>query len=1610
MVLLACLALVLSFLAPTTPVGAGGAGPSTSGAPPPAMPNPASEHVPYQVLVKYHRGVPDSVRSSLSRSLGLRVVGGVYGAPDLELVVLPPGFTVEATIRALEQTGMVEYAEPNYVYYPLTAPPNDPRWSEQWGLENLSSGVDIDILNAWEFTQGSSGVIVAVIDSWVDINHPDLRDRIWQNPGEIPGDGVDNDGNGLVDDVFGWDFVANNGLYKGTIEAVHGTQVAGIIAATANNSVGIAGVAPQVTIMPLVVIQDGRANDVYIAGAINYAREQGVRIINASLGGYGRTQVLTEAVDAFVAAGGIIVAGAGNCGSNTDVRPIFPASLPNVVSVTSVTEQGQHLFNYGANTVALAAPGSEILSTFPRPEELPWAAGVTVAGDAYRAVLWGFCATDFTDAGARLDAIARAVDFLELPPDATVLLMDDDGNLEYRPDAAVVYRDSLRALGLEVDVWEVGYGDPGPGLDYLLGYDLVVWVSGIDMGWRPDYTRSGVLTAADVANLEAFLAAGKKLFLSGNWITYANYNAALLRDYLHTEVVVLDSTSTRNWTWAAKHGGLRGTGGVFVGADYTGKWQGSEFARYEFYRATSSQATEVLTYTDGDYVRAYHTHGGTSLAAPHVTGVVALLWSAAPEASAEQVLDAIMSTVTPLPSLQGKTITGGLVHAPRALAKVLGYGLQLNPGNLEVTEGGDPSAYTVALAAPPAGDVTVTISTDGQVAVSPESLLFTADNWHLPQAVTVTAVDDDAFEGLHYSMLTHQTSGGRYQYVPPVDLPVVVIDDEAFVVVALGAPIALAEGDGSTGVYWVSLAACPDGAVTVTPVSDGQVHLSPAGLEFTPENWNVPQPVTVEAVDDAVVEGYHTSTITHHASAGPYAGIGIAEVVVGISDNDTGSVTLTDPLGPVVEDGATTTYTVVLDRQPAGDVLIVIDAGYELLVGPEAYQSPFTMLVFTPDNWAEPQVVTVAGNYDWVVEGDHHGTITHTAVGGGYTGVSIPSVTVDIIDFCAPRFELRDIAALPLEVSEDGLTATYSVDLFLRPTTEVTITITGDPFLLLNGETTTQLVFTPENYNLRQTVTVSAVPDRRLGDRMVYVIHTASSPDGLWDQAGPWELPVKVINTEQPAVTVTPLLLDMAEGGGFATYTVALDLQPTWDVYVTVATDSQVRVWGDHEGTYLFRPEAWDQPLVMQVGVVDDPYVEGPHTAVITHYVWGGGYDGVEAPDVSVQISDNDLPLVTVTESDGSTVVSEDGLSDGYTVVLGAPPAPGVEVTITALAGGQVLVNGAHEATLAFTSANWNLPQVVAVAAVDDELPEGNHSAVITHTAAGGGYEGAPVRDVVVTVLDNDGLSLAITESDGSTLVEEGGPSDSYLVALSRQPDADVTITAQADDQVRVNGAASVVLVFTPDDWDVPQLLTVTAVDDAVVEGQHHGTVIHIAGGGNGDDLILASVDVTIIDNDRPFLVITEPDGFTEVVEGGREAFYQVALGAQPCGPVTVTVAPGDEQVWVNGSSTATLVFTPENWSIPQDVEVIADDDGEVEGYHSESIAHRATGGGYDGMEPVTLRVFVVDDDGRTVTLMVPAGSLRVAEGGAAGSYRVALGAAPTGEVTVVVAADNRCW
>ncbi|MEG4094903.1 choice-of-anchor L domain-containing protein, partial [Microcoleus sp. Pol8_D1] len=537
----------------------------------------------------------------------------------------------------------------------------------------------------------------------------------------------------------------------------------------------------------------------------------------------------------------------------------------------------------------------------------------------------------------------------------------------------------------------------------------------------------------------------------------------------------------------------------------------------------------------------------------------------------------------------------------------------------DVGEGGTSDTYTVVLQSQPSDLVIVTVDPDTQTDLGagtglPLTLNFTPNNWNVPQTVTIKAVNDQVAEASpHTSAIAHTASSVDPNYdgaaVPiTVDGTVTATltanitdnDTPSVKITETGGTTKIGEG-GATDSYTAVLTTQPAADVTVTASPDAQSDVGigggiPIALKFTPDNWNVPQLVNVQAVDDTVAQGTHSSTITHQVTStdAKYNLIATASVIPQITDNDTAGVTITPASTAATEGGATGSYKVALTSKPTVPVNVNFNTGIQI--------DSISTFTFTSDNWNLPQTVTVKATDDSLVEGLHTGTIDHSiAVGSAaeYLPVTIAPVTVSITDndVATPNTPSITITPASTTAAEGGATDSYKISLNTQPTANVTVNVAAGSQI----NAIAPIVFTPANWNVPQTVTVTATDDT-----VVEGSHSGTINHSVASGSAAEYLPVAIAPvtvtiadndtaTSTAGVKISPTTTYAAEGGANGSYSAVLTGQPSSDVTVSFATDSQIEALT----SFTFTSDNWNLPQTATVKATDDSAVEGTHLSTI---------------------------------------------------------------------------------------------------------------------------------------------------------------------------------------------------------------------------------------------------------------------------------------------------------------------------------------------------------------------------------------------------------------------------
>ena len=861
--------------------------------------------------------------------------------------------------------------------------------------------------------------------------------------------------------------------------------------------------------------------------------------------------------------------------------------------------------------------------------------------------------------------------------------------------------------------------------------------------------------------------------------------------------------------------------------------------------------------------------------------------------------------------------------------------------------------------------------------------------------------DDDALDDT--AVLRHGAQGGDYSGVQGPAVTVTVADDDTAGMQVSRTALEIGEGDSDT--YTVMLTSEPTAAVTVTVVipPGTDISVGDRSLEFTRDNWDEAQTVTVSAGqdDDAVDD---TVVLRHGAQGGDYSGLQGPAVTVTVQDDDTAGV-MVSRTALIIPEGESGSYTVVLTSKPTAAVTVTVGGHTE-----SDLTLSKTSLTFTAADWAEARTVTVsAGQDDDAV--DDTAVLRHDAQGGGYTGVQGLAVTVTVRDDDTAEVVVsRTALAIP-----EGESGSYTVVLTSEPTAVVTVTVSGHAGsdLMLSEAS---LTFTAVDWGDAQTVTVMAGQDNDAADDTVTLVHAVSGYGTVTMAAS-----VTVIVTDDDelislSASFSPTELSIEEGEtARVTLRITASRAPAGLIrYRAFTSDGTAEAVDDYEpvlpriheadrgdfveqidGRYVYE-QVFELRSVEEREREDDetfffsvtPPVDVEETDYSTEVV--GGENAVQ-----VTILDDDTPGVLV---DPVSLMLAEGETDTYTVVLTGDPTGPVTVSVSEHEGTMTVSAFRHTGTdlsvsssaLTFTSTDWRMAQTVTVMARwdDDALDD---TVILQHSALGGGYNGVWGSDVMVRIFDGDTAGVVVSRT---ALAIPEGESGRYTVMLTSEPTAAVTVTVSghAGSDLMLSEAS---LTFTAADWGEAQTVTVSVGEDEDAANDVV-TLQHEAQGGDYTGVQSPAVTVTVRDDEIAGVVVSK--ALLEINEGERDT-YTVMLMSEPTDTVTVTVTVDGTVGTDLTLSTLSLTFTALDWNVAQTVTVTAGQDTDI--VHDIAVLrHDVMGGDYDGMRGPDVEVMVTDDDRAVVKVSQ---TLLEIDEGESDTYTVVLASEPTRAVTVTV-------
>jgi Ca2+-binding RTX toxin-like protein len=794
-----------------------------------------------------------------------------------------------------------------------------------------------------------------------------------------------------------------------------------------------------------------------------------------------------------------------------------------------------------------------------------------------------------------------------------------------------------------------------------------------------EFTNSGIT----ITNL---IASGA----SGNPITDANTGAV--------EGIAITAIDTTNGSWQYTTDGttwsnfptVSATNALLLAADDTTKIRFVPTSGY------SGTVTNGITFNAWDRIT------GTNGTTANVTADLATNGTSSPFSSASE--------------------TASVTVATPATVSITPAAISQNEGNSSTTD----YIFTATLSRATTQNVTVNYSTkDGTATLAnndyidnDNSITFTAGG-SLTQTIIVQVKGDAIVESNEtFTVTLDSSTNAEIDTTANQVTGTITNDDTAEITITQsGGNTNITEG-GATDTYDIVLTSQPTADVTIAINNGNQTGTSPTSLTFTSANWNIAQTVTVTATNDNVAEGNHSATISHTATSSDsnYNAIAINSLTTNISDNDNAGVTITQSDGNtnITEGGATDSYDIVLTSQPTADVTIAINNGNQTGTSP-------TSLTFTSANWNIAQTVTVTATNDSVAEGNHSGTISHTATSSdsNYNAIAINSITTNISDNDNAGFTINPTS---LTTGENGTNANFTVNLNSQPTGDVTLNLSSSN----TAEGTidkSSLTFTAGNWNTAQTVTITGTDDNLADGDKTYQIITAAatSTDSNYNNLNPVDINVTNTDNDTPGFTITPTKLTTGENGTTATFAVKLNTQPTGDVILGLSSSDPAEGTID-KSSLTFTASNWNTAQTVTISGKDENIVDGDKAyQIITAAATStdSNYNNVNPVDINVTNTDNDSVNVSINPSAIAQLEGNNGVT-AYTFTVNLSNPSNVPVTVayntdngSAIAFTDYIDN---DSAIAFNPGETS--KSITVYVIGDIIPETDETFAVNLTSA----------------------------------------------------------------------------------------------------------------------------------------------------------------------------------------------------------------------------------------------------------------------------------------------------
>jgi gliding motility-associated-like protein len=902
------------------------------------------------------------------------------------------------------------------------------------------------------------------------------------------------------------------------------------------------------------------------------------------------------------------------------------------------------------------------------------------------------------------------------------------------------------------------------------------------------------------------------------------------------------------------------------------------------------------------------------------------------------------------------------------------------------------STFSLVLDQQPSQNVIYNLSTTdtAQMTVSPTTMTFTPTNWNTTQVGTITAVNDLIVDGDQNVTLRIELDTGASDncYSTTANYGITILDNEIAGFVLSPVTGTLTEGSTQTAAVDIVLTAAPltDIIIDLQSADLTELTLATASVTFTTLNWNVAQTVLLNAVDELLVDGTQTVSITasvNTASAPAFTGLASQTVTVFVADDDIPGFTLSALAGTLTEGSSqTVSFTLVLDARPTTDVAISIT------ISPtDEISAATTLVTFTNVNWNIPQVISLSSVDDFLIDGTINTDLVFAVVSGSdpfFTSIASQTLSVPNLDNEIAGFSLSSLNGGDL-LEGSSAVVSFTVVLGAQPDLLDFVIIDINSLDVTEATvlaTTTSLVFTNANWNIPQTVVLESVEDLILDGTTTSFITAAISsfsPSNGFSLLAPQSLTVQTLDNDVAGFTLTPVAENLTEViSPTTTFTAVLNVGPLTNVTLYFSSNDLGEVIVGGSASVVFGPTNWNVPQIVNLVSVDDYIIDGTQLVSISASInasSNAGFLGLASQTVSVTNADNDRAGITVIPLDNLTSESEETAS--FSVQLNSIPTADVSIDIRSTDVSEVTVG---VSAIIFTSVNWNVPQIVTLTGVDDSPPMSDGSQVVTIVIENissldsnyGELTDNEVENILITNQDNDAPGIVMSLLNNNFRTSESGSTITVQFELLAQPANGGSVTipltlAGETDEISMTATA---VVIESQNWNQPTLnqVVLTGLDDYIIDGTR--PLLFVTGDPSSsdppyDNLTASSVaDITVynLDNDIPGLLISQPQAVSENVS---TTSFTIALMTAVTSETMVRIVIEDPTELF--TTTDQLIFSPSNWNIPQTITLFGVDDtlldGDIFSTISISVDSISCDSLYCYLPPTLMQVLNIDND-----------------------------------------------